>query len=124
VKIAQPTWVPDGTGAFTETSTRVAGGVVSSELAVIEPYALLLPICPGMIAAVDAPCVCLNVADQREGLLSGDDDEGVEVDAEPDAHPATATITANMTAPDPRIECSIYAKGGAELELRSAFQFV
>jgi len=37
VKIAQPTCVPDGTGAFTETSTRVDGGVVACEVAEIDP---------------------------------------------------------------------------------------
>ena len=79
-----------------------------------------------MIAAVDAPCVCLNVADQRTGPLSGAaaPDAEDEVDDDPDAHAATTTITTSITAPDPRIECSIYAKGGAELELRSASQFV
>ena len=44
----------------------------------IEPYALLLPIWSGMIAAVDAPCVCLNVAVQRIGPLSGADEVAAE----------------------------------------------
>jgi hypothetical protein len=105
VKIAQPTCVPDGTGAFTETSTRVAGGVVICEVTVIEPYALLLPICPGMIAAVDAPCVCLNVELQRTGPLSGDVDEDEEVAAE-DAHPAVATIPTSNAVRVPRIQFS------------------
>src|SRR4051812_25551092 len=107
-KIAQPTCVPEGTGAFTDTSTRVEGGVVPCDVTVIDPYALLLPICPGMIAAVDAPCVCLNAAVQRTGPLSGEDAVDVDADVDPDVDEHAASVTSPMTATvrDRRIDCS------------------
>jgi hypothetical protein len=58
-----------------------------------------------MIAAVDAPCVCLNVAVQRIGPLSGADEVDAEVDAD-DAHPAVATMPTSIAVRDPRIQFS------------------
>jgi len=47
-----------------------------------------------MIAAVDAPCVCLNCAVHRTGPLSGVADADIELDVELelDAHAAMATL--------------------------------
>src|SRR5689334_14445235 len=78
-----------------------------------------------MIAAVDAPCVCLNCAVHRAGPVSGADDADIELDVELelDTHAASATLT--TTARKSRIDASLgKAKGGAEPQLRPAAHIV
>src|SRR6476620_10399190 len=79
-----------------------------------------------MIAAVDAPCVCLNCAVHLTGPVSGVADADIELDVELEleVHAAIATSVIQADAWNARMDPPLEKeKGGAELELRSAFQF-